>query len=193
MRDADPAPPGTVGRPPAGSRDARELIASGVQGFQNLARTDAAQRTRKESIVKRILLLPALAAAVALTAHAEEPSYVVEPGAPGLQWGPCPEFMPAGCEIAVLHGDPAQPNVDVFFRVPGDSVVPKHRHSSAERMVLVSGELRVTYEGQEEAVIRTGSYAFGPAGRPHSAYCAPGDPCVLFIAFVDPLDAILVE
>ncbi|MDX1753335.1 MAG: hypothetical protein R3259_09135 [Salinimicrobium sediminis] len=24
-----------------------------------------------------------------------------------LQWGPCPDFMPNGCEIAILHGDPA--------------------------------------------------------------------------------------
>jgi len=44
----------------------------------------------------------------------------------GLQWGPCPEFMPKGCEIAVLHGDPAKPNADVFFRVPGGAAIPAH-------------------------------------------------------------------
>jgi hypothetical protein len=26
---------------------------------------------------------------------------------PQLQWGPCPAFMPAGCSLSVLHGDPA--------------------------------------------------------------------------------------
>ena len=36
-----------------------------------------------------------------------------------LQWGPCPPIFPAGCQIAVLHGDPARPNADVFLRVPG--------------------------------------------------------------------------
>ena len=35
---------------------------------------------------------------------------------PQLQWGPCPAFLPKGCQIAVLHGDPAKPNVDVFSR-----------------------------------------------------------------------------
>ena len=26
---------------------------------------------------------------------------------PQLAWGPCPAFLPKGCQIAVLHGDPA--------------------------------------------------------------------------------------
>mgnify|MGYP003428569626 CR=1 FL=1 len=36
-----------------------------------------------------------------------------------LQWGACPPIFPAGCQIAVLHGDPGRPNADVFLRVPG--------------------------------------------------------------------------
>lgn len=124
---------------------------------------------------------------------ADEPALVVSPDAADLAWGPCPDFMPAGCEIAVLHGDPAKPNADVFFRVPGDSAIPAHRHTSAERMVLVSGEMSVSYEGQEPVVVKTGNYAFGPAERPHSAHCAPGDPCVLFIAFEAPVDAFPME
>ena len=110
-----------------------------------------------------------------------------------LEWVPCPEFMPKGCAIAVLHGDPAKPNVDIFFKVPAGSSIAPHTHTSAERMVLVSGELRVNYEGQEAAVLKPGTYAFGPPGRPHSAQCAKGDPCVLFIAFESPLDAMPVE
>ena len=110
-------------------------------------------------------------------------------GDPGLTWGPCPEFMPKGCGIAVLHGDPAKPNADVFFRVPGKAVIPRHWHTSAERMVLVSGEMAVSYDGQEPATLRPGTYAFGPAKAPHSATCASAAPCVLFIAFEGPVDA----
>ncbi len=112
---------------------------------------------------------------------------------PGLQWGPCPEFLPKGCAIAVLHGDPAQPNVDVFFKVPGGAKIARHRHTSAERMVLISGELTVSYDGQPPATLKTGMYAYGPAGHVHEAVCAPGADCVLFIAFESPLDAIPVE
>lgn len=107
-----------------------------------------------------------------------------------LKWGPCPPFIPKGCEIAVLHGDPSKPNVDVFFKVPAGSTVPKHIHTSAERMVLVSGELDVTYDGQSTLKLKPGAYAYGPAGKAHIAVCAKGDPCVLFIAFESPLDAV---
>lgn len=67
--------------------------------------------------------------------------------APPLAWGPCPAFMPKGCELAGLHGDPAQPNADVFLRIPPKSEIPTHRHSSAERMMLVEGVLQVSYTG----------------------------------------------
>lgn len=109
---------------------------------------------------------------------------------PQLQWGPCPDFLPKGCGIAILHGDPAKDNVDVFFRIPAKSTLPLHWHSSAERMVLVAGELHVTYEGQKMAVFKPGTYAFGPAKKAHSGNCVSDVPCVLFIAFESPLDAV---
>ena len=107
-----------------------------------------------------------------------------------LVWGPCPPFLPKGCGITVLHGDPAKDNVDVFLRLPAKSALPLHWHTSPERMVLVAGELRVTYDGQKEAVLKPGSYAYGPAKKTHSGYCAGKAPCVLFIAFESPLDAM---
>lgn len=109
---------------------------------------------------------------------------------PQLKWGPCPPFLPKGCEIAVLHGDPAKRNVDIFFKVPANASVPRHWHTSAERMVLVSGELHVTYDGHQTAVLKAGTYAYGPAKLPHVAECRSTGPCVLFIAFESPLDAV---
>lgn len=110
-----------------------------------------------------------------------------------LKWGPCPPFMPEGCALAVLHGDPAKANLDVFLRVPAKSTIPLHWHTSAERMILVSGEMNVTYDGQKTAVLKPGTYAYGPAKLPHHAFCASSDACVLFVAFESPLDAIPVE
>ena len=131
---------------------------------------------------------------VALPGHAEaaDPEAAVTWTADDnrLRWGPCPAFLPAGCAIAVLHGDPAKGNADVFFRLPADSNLPLHWHTSAERMVLIAGELRVTYEGQPAAILKPGTYAYGPAKRPHSGFCASATPCVLFIAFESPVDAV---
>ena len=126
-------------------------------------------------------------------APASEPASTRTAADAGLEWGPCPPFMPAGCAIAVLHGDPAKDNLDVFLKIPGKSSIPLHRHTSAERMILVAGELQVTYEGQPMAVLKPGTYAYGPANLPHSALCASTDECILFIAFESPLDAVPVE
>lgn len=106
-----------------------------------------------------------------------------------LQWGPCPAIFPTGCQIAVLSGDPSKPNADVFLRVPGGYTIPAHSHTSAERMVLVEGQLTVTYKGAAAAVLTPGVYAYGPAGMPHEAKCAGHKPCTLFIAFEGPVDA----
>jgi len=112
---------------------------------------------------------------------------------PELEWGPCPAFMPETCAIAVLQGAPDAPNADIFFKMASNTTVPLHRHTSPERMVLVSGEMHVTYEGHDPVVLRPGTYAHGPAELPHDAYCADDPECVLFIAFEEPVDAIPAE
>lgn len=127
------------------------------------------------------------------TVHAAEPALAIAFKDPGLKWGPCPEFIPKGCEIAVLHGDPGKGNADVFFKVPANFTIPKHWHTSAERMVLVSGSLKVKYDGQDAVTLKPGMYAYGPSKLAHEATCAKGDPCVLFIAFESAIDAVPSE
>jgi quercetin dioxygenase-like cupin family protein len=138
--------------------------------------------------------LAATASAVGLAiplAHAQSTAPLAFPVSDkSIQWGPCPGFLPKGCMIGVLHGDPAKPNVDIFFKVPGKSKIAAHKHTSAERMVLVQGEMEVTYEGHKPVTLKRGSYAYGPAELVHEAACLSAEPCVLFIAFEQPLDAI---
>ena len=112
---------------------------------------------------------------------------------PSLEWGGCPPFMPEGCNIAVLHGDPAKPDVDVLFKVNGKSSIPNHWHNSHERMVLLTGKMQVTYKGETTQTMNVGDYAYGPAKKPHTAKCLSKDPCILFIGFGAPLDAFAIE
>lgn len=136
------------------------------------------------------ILIALAIAGLASTASAQEPPVSWTAGEPSLKWAPCPPFLPKGCEIAVLRGNPARPNVDIFFKVPAKASIPRHWHTSAERMVLVAGELHVTYDGHNTAVLKQGSYAYGPAKLPHKAECKDAGPCILFIAFEAPLDAL---
>lgn len=140
--------------------------------------------------MRRTAMFAALLAACAGSAWAQGTPVVRAATDSGLKWGPCPPFLPKGCQITVLQGDPAKNNADIFFKVPANSVLPRHWHTSAERMVLVSGELHVTYDGHKTAVLKPGSYAYGPAKLAHSAECKKAGPCVLFIAFEQPVDAI---
>jgi len=105
-----------------------------------------------------------------------------------LQWGACPPVFPAGCELAVLHGDPAKPNADVFLRVPAGYAIPPHSHSSAERMILVTGRLDVKYQGAQPVTLHPGNYAYGPARLPHKATCMAAEACTLFVAFEGPVN-----
>jgi quercetin dioxygenase-like cupin family protein len=140
-----------------------------------------------------LMAASALIASAALADVPGEPALAHAAGDSQLQWGPCPPFLPQGCGIAALHGDPAKPNLDVYFRVPGHSQIAAHWHTSAERMVLVSGEMTVTYAGQKTTTLKPGMYAYGPARVHHSGECVSAEPCVLFIAFEAPLDAMPVE
>lgn len=115
---------------------------------------------------------------------------VFSAGDKSIKWGDCPAFLPKGCRVGVLQGDPAKPNADILVKFPGKSKVPAHRHTSAERMVLLQGEMQVTYEGHKPVTLKRGTYVYGPAGLAHEVACRSAEPCVLFIAFEQPVDAI---
>ena len=85
---------------------------------------------------------------------AQEPALTRTAQDAGLQWGPCPPFMPAGCGLAVLHGDPAKPNVDVFLKLPPNTTIPEHWHTSAERMVMAVSSLSGTPMSQLAGVVK---------------------------------------
>lgn len=110
-----------------------------------------------------------------------------------IEWGPCPAFMPDSCGLAILQGDPAKKNTDVLFRLRSGTTAPHHWHTSAERMVLLAGEMRVDYDDQQPVVLEQGHYAYGPPELPHVAVCQSAEDCVLFISFDEPVDAYAVD
>jgi anti-sigma factor ChrR (cupin superfamily) len=138
------------------------------------------------------IALVGLAGAGAAFAGAPTQPLAINVSAPSIKWGPCPSIFPGSCAMSVLQGDPAQPNSDVVLKVGPGNNLPRHKHSSAERMILLKGALRVTYDGAAAVTLYPSNYAYGPAGLPHVAKCVSKVPCVLFIAFEGPVDAELV-
>jgi len=61
-----------------------------------------------------------------------------------LKWGPAPDALPAGAEVAVLEGDPTKPGpYTMRLKMPADYKIPPHRHSSPERVTVISGKFNV--------------------------------------------------
>jgi anti-sigma factor ChrR (cupin superfamily) len=138
-------------------------------------------------------------AAMVLTAGAGEkepakaagkPMMSVSPDDPSLKWGPCPEIFAKGCEVAVLTGDTKKGPSDVYLRTPKNYDMPSHWHTSPEHIVVVKGKFSATFEGGKQA---TGTYTYIPSKMPHSARCDDTGPCVIFIGFERPVDAILTK
>ncbi|MBD0830890.1 cupin domain-containing protein [Aestuariibaculum sediminum] len=109
-----------------------------------------------------------------------------------LKWLPAPDFFP-NCSFTLLHGEMSDPNLDLFFKIEANTEVVRHTHKSPERMILMSGDMEVQYEGEKPVIVKAGSYLYGPAGKPHRAKCLDNGPCVLFIALVDTFDAVVVK
>lgn len=118
-----------------------------------------------------------------------EPAIARSAADPDLQWMPCPPVFPAGCEVAVLWGNPGAGRSDIFLRAPGNYRFPAHYHTSPEHMILVSGQLRVNYAGQDPVILEPGNYAYGPSMLGHDAHCTSRSSCVLFVSFESPVDA----
>jgi quercetin dioxygenase-like cupin family protein len=169
------------------------MVQPGGKSPQSTGRPNEMEREvrMKRATIAALMIAPALAG---VGAQADAQSVQEKPVArtaqdASLKWGACPAIFPKGCQIAVLHGDPAKPNADVFLRVPAGETLAAHSHSSAERMVLVSGRLTVQYQGSPATTLTPGQYAYGPAKLPHTATCRSAEPCTLFIAFEGPVDA----
>ena len=136
------------------------------------------------------ILILSFVASINLSAQ-EESSIAKSFKDSSLEWGGCP--LPMDCNVTVLHGDISKPDSDIFFKMPAGESIPWHSHSSAERMVLVSGKLEIQYEGEDEKIVKPSSYMYGPSNKMHKGKCVSKDPCIIFIAFNKPVDATVKE
>jgi hypothetical protein len=97
----------------------------------------------------------AAAPAVAQSTHVLVP-------ADAVQWGPAPPTLPAGAEISVLQGNPAEKGaVTLRLKFPADYAIPPHWHSMTESVTVLSGTLHV---GMGDTLDRTAGHALEPGG-----------------------------
>jgi hypothetical protein len=106
-----------------------------------------------------------------------------------LKWGPVPPALPAGAQIAVLHGDPFKKQVFALrLKIPDGYKIPAHWHTQDEQLTILSGTFMLAMgdAGAEPHALDAGAYHFLP-GKMHHSASAKGD-VVLELHGMGPFD-----
>lgn len=115
---------------------------------------------RNTSFVVRLALFVVGLSVASGTAFAQTQHILVP--ADKVQWGPAPAILPAGAEIAVLEGNPAEKGPIVMrLKLPANYVIPAHWHSMTERLTVLSGSF---HAGMGDKVDRNASQTLAPGG-----------------------------
>ena len=92
-----------------------------------------------------------------------------------LKWGPAPDFIPKGAQLAVLSGDPSKEGLYVVrLKVPAGYKIPAHNHPTAEMVTVISGNFHLgmgdKLDMKKGTILTAGGFAEAPAKMNHSAW-----------------------
>lgn len=155
-------------------------------------------RHTKHSIVAVLSLAAVALAGAAAVGQAHEPHHTVVSG-DAIEWGPAPPSLPAGAQAARLLGSPAEEGPFVLrLKFPAGFIVPPHRHSKDEFIVVLSGDLVIqSGEKVDQAALKgmpTGTFFHLPSGMPHYLFAETESVVQLNgmgpfdVKYIDPLD-----
>jgi hypothetical protein len=130
----------------------------------------------------------------AAPAAAQSPHVVIP--ADKVQWGPAPPQLPAGAQVSVLEGNPAEKGaVTLRLKFPADYSIPPHWHSMAERVTVLAGALHVgmgdRLDRRASQTLEPGGFVSLPAKMHHFAWTAT--PTVVQITLEGPFDMFYVN
>jgi hypothetical protein len=149
----------------------------------------------RHSLSSALTVACALGLASAAPANAAEPHHtIVLPDS--AKWGPAPPSLPPGAQAVVLAGNPsvAAPFI-LRLKLPSGYTIPPHRHSTAERVTVISGAVNIgTGEKLDRSAVQTlppAGFVNLPAGMAHYAWF--GTETILQISAMGPFDVAYVN
>jgi len=113
-----------------------------------------------------------------------------------VQWGPAPAHLPAGAQVSVLEGNPAEKGaVTLRLKFPANYTIPPHWHSMTERVTVLSGALHVgmgdKLDRNASQTLEAGAFVSLPAKMRHFAWTAT--PTIVQINLEGPFDIFYVN
>jgi quercetin dioxygenase-like cupin family protein len=117
-------------------------------------------------------------------------------GPKDVKWGPAPPTLPAGAQMAVLHGDPGKSGPFVVrLMTPGGYRLQPHWHSQDEALTVISGTLYLGmgdhYDPGTARGLAAGGFHFLPAKAHHYAFAKK--PTVVQITGNGPFDITYIN
>jgi hypothetical protein len=113
-------------------------------------------------------------AAAAKPAAKAAPKHVIVTSG-DIKWGPAPEGLPAGAQVAVLDGDPGKAGVPFVIRakLPDGYKIMPHFHPTDESITVLSGTFAVgmgdTWTDSSMTSLKAGEFARMPKMMHHYA------------------------
>ena len=147
--------------------------------------------------MKKIFIV-ALASGLNLLAaapFAQTPAHILVP-ANDVKWGPAPPILPAGAQLAVLEGNPAEKGpITMRLKLPANYNIPAHWHSMTERLTVLSGSFHAgmgdKLDRQKSQTLEPGGYVMLPANMHHFAWTSA--PTIVQISLDGPFDLFYVN
>ena len=104
--------------------------------------------------------------------------------ASAIKWGPAPEALPKGGQLAGLSGDAGKSGpFTVRLKMPAGYKIPAHKHPHTERITVISGEFHFgtgdTLDEKRANKLGPGGFVELPANTNHYAFA--NEPTVIQI------------
>jgi quercetin dioxygenase-like cupin family protein len=95
--------------------------------------------------------------------------------ASAIKWGPAPDALPKGGQLAVLSGDAGKSGPFIVrLKMPAGYEIPAHKHPHTERITVMSGEFHFgtgdKLDEKEANKLRPGGFVELPANINHYAF-----------------------
>jgi quercetin dioxygenase-like cupin family protein len=91
-----------------------------------------------------------------------------------VSWGAAPAILPAGAQVSILEGNPAQPGFFTLrLKMPSGYRIPPHFHPAVEHVTVLSGSFKVgmgpTFNAANMITLPAGSFGALPSRMQHYA------------------------
>lgn len=125
--------------------------------------------------ILRVAAAAAAATAIALPSVASAQQEYTVVSADSVEWGPAPDIMPEGAELAVLVGDPAEEGIYVMrVRLPDGTEVAPHWEDKVEYITVLEGTFHVgpgeEFDGAAATPLAAGDLLIMPEQVRHFAW-----------------------